>query len=294
LAPPDIALALFRWLEYAGLIGTIGSMVVRRLSAQRPRIGWARPPMHYMLAVALAGGLGVIVVEAFVAGGSAFGAIAYLAGGPVGWVRIGRVVAEGAALFVCIRGLRMVAPLAIFATASLAFAGHSAAVQPAAGAIFTDAIHVLSAGVWAGGIMALATLKPAGGWGGEGSRALLERFAQVAPLAFAMTALTGIVSATSEVNGISDLWATPYGLVLSAKSAGVLLMLVLSALAFRRRLAFARVEAAVALAVLGATAVLAAYPLPPARSVGVIAASDTSTVLNSEGVPVNAPARKRR
>jgi putative copper export protein len=289
LAPPQIAAALFHWLEYAGLIGTIGSMVVRRLGAQRPRVGWARPPMHYMLAVALAGGLALIVVEAFVAGGSASGAASFLVGSPAGWVRLARVVAEGAALFVCVRGMRMVAPLALFATASLAFAGHSASVQPPAGAIFTDAIHVLSAGVWAGGIVALATLKPPGGWGGEESRALLGRFARVAPLAFAMTALTGIVSATSELNGPGDLWATPYGLVLSAKSAGVLLMLILSAIAFRRRLAFARVEAAVALAVLGATAVLAAYPLPPSRSGSVLTALDTSTVLVSEGVHNNAP-----
>lgn len=245
--------------------------------------------MHYMLAAALAGGVGVIVVEAFVAGGSSSGAIAYLTGGPAGWVRIGRVLAEGAALFVCIRGLRMVAPLAVFATASLAFTGHSAGVQPPAGAIFTDAIHVLSGGVWAGGILALAALKPPGGWGGVESRAMLERFARVAPLAFAMTALTGIVSATSQLNGISDLWTTPYGLVLSAKSAGVLLMLILSALTFRRRLAFARVEAAVALAVLGATAVLAAYPLPPARSAGLSPAGHVSNVDDEAAVPANAP-----
>ena len=237
--------------------------------------------MHYFLAVALAGGLGVIVVEGLVVGGSPSGAISYLVGGPAGWVRIVRVVAEGAALFVCIRGLRMVAPLAIFATASLAFAGHAAAVQPAAGAIFTDAIHVLSAGVWAGGVVALATLKPPGGWRGEESRALLERFTRVAPLAFAMTALTGVVTATSQLNGISDLWTTPYGLILSVKSAGVLVMLVLSAVAFRRRLAFARVEAVVALAVLGATAVLAAYPLPPARSEVAFATSHISNAADN-------------
>jgi putative copper export protein len=237
--------------------------------------------MHYMLACALAGGLGVIVVEAFFAGGSLSGATSYLFGGPAGWVRIGRVVAEGAALFVCMRGLRMVAPLAIFATASLAFAGHAAGVQPAAGAIFTDAIHVLSAGVWAGGIVALATLKPPDGWGGEETRTLLERFARVAPLAFAMTALTGVVGATSQLNGISDLWTTPYGLILSAKSVGVLVMLFFSAVAFRRRLAFARVEAVVALAVLGATAVLAAYPLPPARSEAAFAASHISNAADN-------------
>jgi putative copper export protein len=283
---------LLHWLEYIGLIGTIGSMVVRRLAANRPRIGWARPPMQLALAAAFLGGLGVIVAEGFGAGGSASGAIAYLFGGPTGWVRLGRVAAEGAALAFCIRGIRLVAPLAVLATASLAFAGHAAALQPAAGAIFTDSIHVLSAGVWAGGILTLATLRPPGGWSGEEGRALLVRFGRVAVLAFAMTALTGVVSASAELNGISDLWATPYGLVLSAKSAGVLVMLVLSALAFRRRQAFARVEAAVALAVLGATAVLAAYPLPPARSTDVFAAGNISSVADRQVVLANAPARK--
>jgi putative copper export protein len=289
LSAPNVTIALLHWLEYIGLIGTIGSMVVRRLAANRPRIGWARPPMHLALAAAFLGGLGVIVAEGFGAGGSASGAVAYLLGGPTGWVRIGRVAAEGAGFVFCIRGLRMVAPLAVLATASLSFAGHAAAVQPAAGAIFTDAIHVLSAGAWAGGILALATLRAPGGWGGDESWALIGRFARVAPLAFAITALTGIVSAFSELNGISDLWSTPYGLVLSAKSAGVLVMLVLSALAFRRRLAFARVEAAVALAVLGATAVLAAYPLPPARSADVFAAGNISSVADRQVVLANAP-----
>lgn len=260
-----LATALFHWLEYVGLIGAIGLMVIRRLAANRPRIEWARPPMHVALAAAFIGGIGVVIADAIVASGSLPGAFEYLAGGPSGWVRIVRVAAEGAALFFCVRGMPMVAPLAVFAAASLSFAGHAAAVSPAAGAIFADALHVLSAGAWAGGIIALATLRPPDGWSGADGRALLVRFGPVALLAFAMTALTGIVGATSELNGISDLWATPYGLVLSAKSAGVLLMLVLSALALRRRPAFARIEAAVALAVLGATAVLAAFPLPPAR-----------------------------
>ena len=172
--------------------------------------------MHLALAAAFLGGLGVIVAEGFGAGGSASGAVAYLLGGPTGWVRMGRVAAEGAAFVFCIRGLRMVAPLAVLATASLSFAGHAAAVQPAAGAIFTDAIHALSAGAWAGGILALSTLRPPGGWSGEEGRALLLRFGRVAVLAFAMTALTGVVSASTELSGISDLWATPY----PAPSAG--------------------------------------------------------------------------
>jgi putative copper export protein len=265
-----LAIAMMHWLEYVGLMGAIGSMVVRRLAANRPRIGWARPPMHLALAAALIGGIGVVNAEALVASGSLPGAVDYLATGPSGWVRIGRVVAEGVALVLCMRGMRMVAPFAIFAAASLAFAGHAAAVSPAAGAIFTDALHVLSASAWAGGIIVLATLRPPDGWSGAEGRALLVRFGRVAVLAFATTALTGVLRATAAIGVVSDLWGTPYGLVLSAKSVGVLLMLVLSAVAFRRRLAFTRIEATVAVAVLGATGLLAAYPLPSPGVDGMI------------------------
>ncbi len=272
-SPADIATGALRWLEYLGLIGVVGIMVVRRLSAQTPQIRWARPSMRLALAAAFVGGVGVIGAEAYGAGGSISGAIGYLLAGPPGWVRIARVVAEGAALALCLRRLRPVAPLALFATASLAFAGQAAGVRPPAGAIFADVLHLLSAGVWAGGIMALATLRPPGGWNGAEARALATRFGRVAFIAFAITAFTGVLNATAELSGLADLWTTSYGLVLSAKSAGVLAMLVLSALAWRRGLVLARFEAGVAVAVLAATALLAAYPLPPARTVDAGASS---------------------
>ena len=61
----------------------------------------------------------------------------------------------------------------------------------------------------------------------------------------------------------------PYGVALSLKSAGVLVMVVLSTLAWRRGVGLVRFEAAVAILVLAATAVLAATPIPPARSDGL-------------------------
>jgi putative copper export protein len=264
----DIATGALRWFEYIGLLGIIGIFVVRRLAANSPRIAWVRPPMQLALAAAFIGGLGVICAEAIGATGSVSGAVAYLFGGPPGWVRVARVVAEGGALALCMLGRRLVAPPAIFAAAALAFAGHAAAVQPAGGAIFADAIHVLSAGVWAGGIMALATLRPPGGWSGEEGRALLWRFGRVALIAFAITAMTGVLNATSALSVPSDLWTTQYGLVLSVKSAGVLVMLVLSALAWRRGFGLVRFEAVIAILVLAATAVLAASPIPPSSGEG--------------------------
>jgi len=255
-SPGDVAVGVLRWLEYLGLIYVIGVFVVRRLGANKPRIEWARPPMRLALGAAFAGGLGVIVAGALGAGGA------------VGWVQVVRVAAEGGALALCLLGRPLVAPLVLFAAAALAFAGHAAQVTPAAGPMFADALHVLSAGAWAGGIMALATLQPPGGWSGPEGRTLLARFGRVAVIAFAVTAMTGVLNATSQLRDLSDLWTTSYGLVLSAKSAGVLFMLVLSALAWRRGFGAVRLEAAIAVLVVAATALLAAYPVPPARAPG--------------------------
>jgi putative copper export protein len=273
----DLAIGVLRWIEYAGLIYLIGVFVVRRLSALSPQFGWARPPMQRALLVALVGGLGVVIAESMVAGHSLPGALSFLLAGAAGWVRIARVVAEGVALALCMRGLRMVAPFTLFAAASLAFAGHAAAQGQPAGPIFADAMHVLSAGVWAGGIMALATLRPPGGWSGEEARAMLVRFGRIALIAFAITAMTGVLAAAPMLGSPSDLWTSTYGLVLSVKTAGVVVMMLLSGLAWRRGFGLIRFEAALALIVLAATAVLAASPIPAATSEGIVSVSARNT-----------------
>jgi putative copper export protein len=114
--------------------------------------------------------------------------------------------------------------------------------------------------MWAGGILALATLRPPDGWRGGEARTLLDRFAGVALIAFAVTALTGVLRAAEQLHGLGDLWQTSYGVVLSLKSVGVGIMLVLSSLAWRRGLPVARVEAALTVLVVAATAVMASFP----------------------------------
>ena len=246
---PDLVLAVLHWIEYLGLLGGLGSIVVRRLAANRPSIAWAHPPMHLALGAAFLGGLAVITVEALHAGSLP------------GWERLARIAAEGLAFLFCVRGSPYVAPAAFLAAALLPFAGHAAAVQPPAGAEFADALHVISAGMWAGGILALGTLSPPGGWRAAEARTLLDRFAGVALIAFAVTALTGVLRATEQIQAISDLWGTPYGLVLALKAVGVGIMLLLS-LAWRRGLPVARVDVAVISVVVAATAVLASFPSP--------------------------------
>lgn len=196
-------LAAFHWLEYLGLLGAIGSVVVRRLGRIPPRIAWANPPLRAALIAALVGGLGV------------------LAGGHSWWV----------------------------------IAGHA----QSAGAQFAAAVHMLSAGIWGGGILALATLRPPDGWRGLEARTLLERFGRVALIAFGITALSGLLRATDQINDVSDLWTTTYGVVLSLKVAGVFVMLGLSIL-WRRGRQVAGLEAGAVVLVVGATALLAAFP----------------------------------
>ena len=213
-------------------------MVVRRLARRRPQIAWVNPPMHIAFAAALAGGLGL------------------LAAAP-GWAVGVRVAAEGAALLLCVRGVPFVAPPAVFAAAALSVTGHASGP----GAMFADALHTLSAAMWAGGILALASLRPPDGWRSEEARALLERFGRVALIAFGITALTGLLRATEQLHDLSDLWTTAYGVVLSLKVAGVFAMLSLS-LVWRRGRPVAGLEGGFAVLVVGATALLAAFPQP--------------------------------
>ncbi|HKV87212.1 MAG TPA: CopD family protein [Candidatus Dormibacteraeota bacterium] len=243
-----VLLFLCHWLEYLGLLGGLGSFVVRRLGRNRPRLEWANPPMHLAFGAAVVGGLGVLLLGSL--------------HGPSTWFVLARVLCEAAALAICLRGRPAVAPFAVLAAILLAFSGHASAQQPAAGAEFADAIHVLSAGMWAGGIMALATLRPPDGWNGAEAMKLLERFGRVAVIAFGVTALTGVLRATEQLNLLStDLWTTTYGIVLVLKTTGVLVMLA-SSFAWRRGLNAARVEAAVVVVVVAATALLATLPAP--------------------------------
>src|SRR2546421_292785 len=96
-----------------------------------PRIQWAQPRMADFLFVAWGGGL-ILLIEVH------------------SWLIALRIAAEVLAWILCVRGNRWVAPPAVFAAAILPLASHAAAVQPsAAGAEFADAVHVLSAGMWA-------------------------------------------------------------------------------------------------------------------------------------------------
>jgi copper transport protein len=263
----DLALAALRALEYAGLLLAVGLLLVLQLAALTPRLDWVRTGLPVVLAATAVAGLAVVLGEALVAAGapSLAAVSAYLGSGPAGWTRLGRVAAEVAAVVVALRWPRLaVLPLGA-ALVALAASGHAAAVQPAPLGVAVTVLHLASAGLWAGGIMALAVQRPPDGWRAREGRRLLGRFSPVALAAFSVTALTGVLQGAEELNGLGDLVATAYGQVLGLKALAVLAMVPLSVLAWRRLFPAPRLEAALALLVVAASALLAAFPLPPAR-----------------------------
>ena len=269
LQPRDVLIAIARAAEFGALLLALGLLSVRRLASHPPRLTWPRGPLVGALVLALVAGIGVVSGEAVAAarGVGPPGVLIYLIGGDPGYARLLRLGFEAAAIVVAVRGLRGITLLLLAAMAALAAAGHAAALRPAIPAIALDAVHLASAGLWAGGILALATLRPPGGWLSDEARALLGRFTPVALVAFSLTALTGILQAIEELSGPLDLLESTYGNVLAVKAAAIGIILPLSILAWWRVRPRPRVEAAIAGVVICASALLAAFPLPPARLV---------------------------
>ena len=284
--PNDLLIAGIGALEYLALFTGIGMVVLLVLAGRDPPIGWVvkarlRTTQWIPLAVALVAGVAVVTGDAANAAGSLSvpALVAYLGNWLPGFARATHLTAEAVALLFTIGyfGPRFVLPPLVIALVALAASGHAAAGQPWLLAVSVDSLHLLAAGVWVGGILGLAMLKPPGGWRGEEGRKLLQRFSWVALPAFAITVLMGVIRATEELSGFSDLVSSTYGRVLDVKVLLIAAMLPLSLVAWRRRRPWPRAEATIAVAVITATALLSSFPLPPARAAQADAAIASST-----------------
>jgi copper transport protein len=263
-SPRITLIAIARAIEDGALLAAVGLVVIRRLGRD---LDWLRMPMVPVVAAAFVAGLAVIVGEAFAASGSpSLSAVgAYLFSGLPGLARTARVALEGLALLVALRRPAGTAVPLVGALVALAAAGHAAAADPRWLGIAVEVVHLLAVATWTGGIIALALQRPPGGWFRERGAVLLKRFTPVALVAFGVTAATGVARAAQELGGIGALFGSGYGLVLMAKTLLVLVMAQLSILAWRRLVVAPRAEALIAVGVIAAAALLAAFPLPPAR-----------------------------
>ncbi len=281
--PSDIAIGIVKWVEALALLFLAGQLLVSRLAALSPPLEWVTPGFRAS-SLALSAGLVAVWAEATVGSGGHSPA-EYLAffNGFSGAALIARLLFETLTLIAVVRAWGTLPVWVAGALVMLAASGHAAGVAPAWYGIGLDAVHLLAAGLWAGGIAALAVLRPPGGWRSSHGRSLLARFTPVALGAFAVTVVAGGLEAITQLGSIQALFGTAYGRVLLVKMALVALMLPLSAMAWRLKRPHVRIEAALAAGAVGAAALLSSFPTPPTAAARQVA--ETAAATPAAGLP---------
>ena len=153
-------------------------------------------------------------------------------------------------------------PAGIAATAvTIAAAGHGAASGPIGLGI--DALHALTAGLWVGGLIALAAL------GRSVEPRALQQFSTLAMASVLILVGTGTLNSLRHLTALEELWQTRYGLTLVIKLILVAATLAAAAVSrwrlrqHRVPLRSVRIEAALTVAVLIVTAMLSMTAPPP-------------------------------
>jgi len=220
-AETDAAGVVGRWLTYIGLLLALGMAVFHRVVM---RDG----PMLTRLARIL--GLGLLlssaatVAMAIAAGFEAGGVGEYLSGTRNGLLQLGRglVAAAGGTALLIMRPRfagAVAAGTGLIGIVLLVMAGHAAAL-PGPVPIIGQAVHVVGAAVWIGGIVALLVLavRPALlSTTPPPMRSLMPRFSALALVSIGLVVLTGIYSAYVQTGTLLDP-GTEYGGTLLLKS----------------------------------------------------------------------------
>src|SRR5215475_3460390 len=258
----DVLVAVLRGVEYALLLLACGLALLGMLGRDLP----LRLPAVPVAAALLVSGVVVVTAEALVAssGASVAGIIDYLTNGVTGWARVAQIALEAALLEAALVRARL-SPLLLAGVVVAVAAGHGPGVGPTWLGIAVNAVYLAAAGVWAGGIMALALLRVTGRWQSGGSE-LLPRFIRVAPWAFFVSVGLAVVQAARLLAGPGEALTTSYVLALVAKAAAVAAIAALSLLAWRRRRVGAGSGTVVALVAVAAAAAVAVYPVVPTHA----------------------------
>ncbi len=167
--------------------------------------------------------------------------------------------------------------LAVVSLALLpALAGHPIGESPAWPSVLVDWAHVLAAGVWGGGVIALAASAPALLGATTPSErgpiviAVVRRFTRLALLALAVLVASGVTAALLYAESLRAVPETRWGQVLIAKVVIVVLAIVVAALVRRGRRGYGsavRAEALLIVTAIALTGVLTGLsPTPPATA----------------------------
>ena len=109
---------------------------------------------------------------------------------------------------------------AVVLAATPAFAGHALDRGSTRWlAVPVDLLHLGSAAVWGGGLVALLAVIRGGTGSEPARRAAARRFSSVALGAVGVLALSGIGRSLSELDAVHQVWSTSYGRVLIVKTA---------------------------------------------------------------------------
>jgi copper transport protein len=135
--------------------------------------------------------------------------------------------------------------------------------QPRVLAVIVDLVHMSSAAVWLGGLIAIVYAVPRATENDEARRAAVSRFSSAALASVVVLGTSGIARAYTELSAFSQLWSTSYGRALLVKTAifvpllgvGALNRLVLMRVYARLRRA-ARVEVVAIVGIVVAVAIL--------------------------------------
>ncbi|MGA0122146.1 MAG: copper resistance protein CopC, partial [Gaiellales bacterium] len=155
--------------------------------------------------------------------------------------------------------------LAAILAAAPALAGHAVAQQPSWPSQIGSWAHVVAAGLWAGGVLALALgLPPALRAAGDVSRGdllagIVARFTRVALAGLAGLVATGTIAAFVYAGSPEALWASAWGRLVIAKVVVVSIAVALAAITRRRGRGATRAlttEAVLVLVVIAVTGVL--------------------------------------
>ena len=258
----DVLIVVLRGIEYALLLLACGLALLSMLGRDLP----LRLPAVPVAAALLASGVAVVIAEALLAGSaSVAGAIDYLTNGFTGLARVARIALEAAVLEVALVRARLSPVLLAGVVVAAAAAGQGADVGSTWPGIAVNAVYLAAAGVWAGGIMALALLRVTGRWPAGGSE-LLPRFVRVAPWAFLVSVGLAVVQAAPLLTGPGEALTTSHVLTLVAKVAAVTAIAALSLLAWRRTRVGAGSGAVAVLVAVAAAAAVAVYPVMPTHA----------------------------
>ncbi len=126
-------------------------------------------------------------------------------------------------------GLALTLVLALGGLVPAALIGHSSSSSDHSGAVNSLGLHLVGVSVWVGGIIMLALLsgiltgsKP--GAVSDVTDQTLRRFSALAGFAFVLVFASGVINASIRITNWADLFGSPYGQLILAKSAATLVL----------------------------------------------------------------------